>query len=558
MYVDAIHNRRTDTIQVVERQNGLRVYKTIPCNYTFYFTSAAGKYTSIFGDKLAKYTTSDYKKFTREKAIRARTSHIFESDINPIFRCLEENYLNAETPELVLGFFDLESDFCDKRGFAPVENPFNPITAISIFNTKKQQMDTIVVAPPTLTDMQAQDIVDKYENTTLCEDEAQLLNLFLDLIEDIDVLSGWNSTGYDIPYIVGRIERTLGKEHLKRLCLWEQMPRKREYEKFKKTSITYDLVGRVHLDYLELYQKHNPQQLHSYRLDFVGEIEVGENKTAYSGTLDDLYKKDFSLFIEYNRQDTMLLVKIDRKKRFIELANQIAHTNTVLLKTSMGSVALIEQAITNEAHSRGMIVPDRKEETDELDYADLEDEYDSFYEDEEPREQIGAVGAYVADPKIGISKMVGSVDINSLYPSVLRALGMSPETLVGHIRPTYTDKMLNDKIKSGMKSNLLWEGVFNTVEFDFVHGKTLDSLEVDFVDGSMMTMTAEQLYDMIYKPDSNLVLTANGTIFRTDVEGVIPSLLTRWYAERKIMQTRKSIYNDLYYGGLDLDGWDIE
>ena len=76
--------------------------------------------------------------------------------------------------------------------------------------------------------------------------------------------------------------------------------------------------------------------------------------------MDALYKNDFGLFIEYNRQDTALLAKLEKKLKFIELANEIAHQNTVLLQTTMGAVAVTEQAIVNETHRRGMIVPGRK------------------------------------------------------------------------------------------------------------------------------------------------------------------------------------------------------
>ena len=184
-----------------------------------------------------------------------------------------------------------------------------------------------------------------------------MLDAFLDLIQDADVLSGWNSEGFDIPYTVNRITKTLSKEDTKRLCLWNQYPKKREYEKFGKTSITYDLIGRVHIDSLELYRKYNYEERHTYRLDAIGELEVGEKKTVYEGSLDALYNNDFRTFIEYNIQDTALLDKLDKKLKFIDLANTVAHENTVLIQTTMGAVAVTEQGIINEAHRRGFIVP---------------------------------------------------------------------------------------------------------------------------------------------------------------------------------------------------------
>ena len=110
---------------------------------------------------------------------------------------------------------------------------------------------------------------------------------------------------------------------------------------------------------VELYRKYTYEERHSHRLDAIGEHELGERKTVYEGSLDALYNNDFGLFIEYNRQDTALLSKLEKKLKFIELANEIAHQNTVLLQTTMGAVAVTEQAIVNEAHRRGVIVPGR-------------------------------------------------------------------------------------------------------------------------------------------------------------------------------------------------------
>jgi len=544
MYVDALHDRDKDEILVVERVDGQRVFRRYPANYTLYFTDPKGNHESIFGDRLSRFSTPSHKAFMREKMLVQKTRQIFESDINPVFRCLEENYLNVETPVLNIGFFDIEVAFDTKRGFAPIDDPFNNITAISIYLSHLNKLVTLCMPPPTMTFEEADAVCSKFEDTYLFDDEAAMLSAFLDLIDECDVLTGWNSTGFDIPYTVNRISRVLGKEENLRWCLWNQMPKKREYMKFKKKSFTYDLVGRVHLDYLELYQKHNPQQLHSYRLDFVGEHEECGNKVPYEGTLDDLYKKDFEKFIEYNRQDVMLLVKIDKKKKFIELANQIAHTNTVLLKTTMGSVALIEQAITNYAHKLGKIIPDRKPR----DFGDDEEDDDDVSlgdDDDEEEEKAGAVGAYVAKPKVGIQDEIGCCDINSLYPSTLRALNMSPETLFGHIRPVDTDALIAERIAKGLPKSELWEGVFCTVEYEHVRDRTKHAITVDFEDGSSQTFRADELNDMIFHQGNPLCITANGTIFRTDVPGIIPGLLAEWYSQRKQMQKKEKEYAKL-------------
>lgn len=133
MYVDALHDRDKDEILVVERVDGQRVFRRYPANYTLYFTDPKGNHESIFGDRLSRFSTPSHKAFMREKMLVQKTRQIFESDINPVFRCLEENYLNVETPVLNIGFFDIEVAFDTKRGFAPIDDPFNNITAISIY-----------------------------------------------------------------------------------------------------------------------------------------------------------------------------------------------------------------------------------------------------------------------------------------------------------------------------------------------------------------------------------------------------------------------------------------
>jgi DNA polymerase elongation subunit (family B) len=393
-----------------------------------------------------------------------------------------------------------------------------------------QRNFTLVLKPREMSVETAQNIVDKFEDTVLCSNEYELIDVFLSLIEDVDVLSGWNSEGYDIPYIHNRIIQVLGKEHTRRLCLWNKFPKKKEYLSFGKDAVTYELFGRVHLDYLQLYRKHTYHEMHSYRLDYVGEYEVGEKKVEYQGTLDSLYNNDFEKFIAYNRQDVALLAKIDAKLRFIDLSNDLAHTNGVLLATTMGSVMLIDNAITNEAHDLGMMVPakfrEREEETVES-------------EDDEDDTPHGIVGAYVADPVQGIHQWIGGVDINSLYPSTIRALNMSRETVIGQIRPTHTDKLISKRIREEKKSHTdAWNDTFGTLEYNMVMNQDLTMVVVDFEDGTTVELTGAELYEWIFSNPKPMSLSANGTIFDLSREGVIPGLLSRWYSQRKEMQSK--------------------
>jgi hypothetical protein len=347
-----------------------------------------------------------------------------------------------------------------------------------------------------------------------------------------------NSSSYDIPYMHNRIVQVLGKEHTRRMCLWNRFPRKREYEQYGKTQTTYDIFGRVHLDYLDLYRKHTYHEMHSYRLDFVGEYEVGDKKVAYEGSLDKLYNEDFEKFIAYSRQDVMLLVKIDQKLKFIDLSNALAHENGVLLPTTLGSVQLIDNAITNEAHDLGLMVPTRTRSS-AAERAAAED-----------GESQGIAGAFVADPIKGIHQWIGAVDINSLYPSAIRSLNMSKETVVGQIRPDQTDRLLHRRMKEDRMSFAdAWGNMFGTLEFNQVLNRELIMLVVDFEDGSSVEFTADELYQWIFEnPKKPMILTANGTIIDASKPGVVPGLLARWYSERKIMQAKVKKMSQLKTG----------
>lgn len=532
-YVDALWNRETDMVRVVERTDtGTRTYHEYPAKYAFYYPDQKGKYKNIFGEPVTKVSCKTHKDFIKEQKIHS--SHtLYESDINPVFRCLEENYLGKEAPKLHVAFYDIEVAFDPERGYASPEDAFMPITAISVH---LQWLDTLVclaVPPKTLTFEEAQALVSEFPNTCLFETEAEMLDTFLTLIEDADVISGWNSEGFDVPYTVNRVTKVLSKEDTRRFCLWDQFPKKREYEKFGKTAITYDFVGRVHLDSLELYRKYNYEERHSYRLDVIGELEVGETKVQYEGTLDQLYNRDFKEFIRYNRQDTALLDKLDKKLKFIDLANSIAHVNTVLMQTTMGAVAVTEQAIINESHGRGMVVPSRKKKAES--------------------EDSQAAGAYVAYPKKGLHDWIGSMDINSLYPSTIRALNMGPETIVGQIRDTGTMEEIAVKMAKGSSFAAAWEGKFGTNEYELVMSQDkVRELSIDWENGTSEVATGAEIYKLLFESNKPWMLSANGTIFTYEYEGIIPGLLSKWYSERKLQQAEMRAVIDLK-AGIELD-----
>ena len=256
-----------------------------------------------------------------------------------------------------------------------------------------------------------------------------MIDLFFSICEDADVFSGWNTDGYDNKYMINRAVKLFGEQYKNKFCLFDTPVRVREFidDKFKTEDYNYEFYGRISLDYLKLYKKYNYSEKASYKLDNIAKEELGDEKVPYPHTLDHLYKHDFEKFLDYNIKDTLLVRALEEKLKFIYIVNLVAHNNSVRMIDPLGTVAMTEQAILNQAHSMGMYCPDRVRDDGE--------------------EETGAAGAFVVQPRKGLRRYVSGNDINSLYPSVIRALNMSPETLVAQIKPDETDKVIIERLK---------------------------------------------------------------------------------------------------------------
>lgn len=581
MYVDGYMDRKRgyERLHISERINGKRVLRELKPVYEFFEEDPYGEVLTLTGKRATKREFNSYSEM--KKAINdSQYSTKYESDCNVTFKTLAKHYMGEDTPVLHTVFFDIETDFHQKFGYAPPNDPFNRVTAISLYQRWTDKDYVLCMAPDSISTEEAQFIINKInEDTnnpnsivTLYVDEKEMFMDFFNLIEDADVLSGWNSEFFDIPYLVNRTIKLFGTAMAARFCLWNKQPIPREADNFGKTVITYDLVGKVHMDYLALYKKHAGQVEQSYKLDYIGEKVTKENKVQYDGSLDKLYREDFDRFIRYSKQDSILLKKIDDVLDYINLHNTLAHQECVLISTTMGSVALIDTAIINLIHQRGEVVFDKKPLEDDYNDSYDDDEIDYDYEpiegEEEEKTTAKAAGAWVQDPVLGLVDWIGCTDFNSLYPTVLRTLGMSTECILGQIRQTYTEQYLNDKIeeqkrkfrgkKFKPKWTEAWHGLFAAVEFTKVQEKTNDILNVDLEDGSTFECTAAELYDIIYSPESTIVLSANGTLFDKTKAGVIPEILTKWYTERKQQQLMVLDYKHLSKDGLELpEGCDI-
>jgi DNA polymerase elongation subunit (family B) len=521
MYVDALHIRKDEIVRIVERVKGERVIKEFKPDWHFYIDDPRGTHRTIYGKPCKKIDPANMTE--RAKMLNQFHGKKYESDMNVVMRCLEQEYPDCPNPEMHVAFFDIEVDFDPVNGYSEPADALTPVTSISIYLQWINQMVCLAVPPKGVSRAEAEKIAEEVGDTIIFDTEKEMLNAFLDVIEDADVLSGWNSEAYDIPYTVNRIIKKLGKTETRRMCLWNELPKLRKFERGSKEQPTYDLIGRVHLDYMQLYKKYNYEERHSYALNAIAEAELGEKKVDYAGTLDHLYNHDFKKFLEYNIQDTMLLHRLDVKLQYIDLCSSIAHANGVLIPTTMGTVAMIDQAATIEAHQRGFVVPNKTRHDGE----------------------VRAAGGWVATPKKGAQKWVGSADLNSLYPAVIRALNMSPETIVGQLDLSATENTIRN-FEAERKANtfaMWWNDRFNPLEMDYYHtNDNSQKLKLRFENGDVYDITGAELRKIIFESGNPWSISANGTIFTNDKEGIVPGLLARWYSERKFLKSFGAAY----------------
>lgn len=508
-YISCIHDYDTDEILIWERpvSGGERTARRIPAPRYFYVPSEDGQYTTITGDRVQKlvFETEDDFKYAL-----SRHKHRFESDFRPAARALMDEYYDVPTPVVNYAFVDIEVDYSSKIGWSSPSNPYAPINAVTIYKSWENKFYTYAVPPKgwkddgTIQEQLAKAWKEHnlgFEpNVTICKDERELLLYMLGDIEDADIVSGWNSEFFDIPYIVKRIERVLGKKSVAHLSFkGAPAPRERIVNRFGEPAITYQLSGRTHLDYLDLFKKFTFEGRVSYSLANITAEELDTPKLEYPGTLEELYKNDFVYFITYNAHDVGVLVQLDAKFKFMQLVNQMAHENTVPFEAILGTVRYVETGIANRAHNvHKLIVTDKRQ----------------ILEENEKVE-----GAIVMTPRAGLWEWLGSVDITSLYPSVIRALNMSIETFVGQFK----------------EGEAAWEGI-RAKDDNFW---TL----VDDYDDAGVTMTGAEW--SAWLREQNFAISAFGTVFNQATPGMVADTLTYWFLERKRLQKEKKKYAKL-------------
>jgi DNA polymerase elongation subunit (family B) len=379
--------------------------------YLYLETNGGHDATSIFNTKLKKKSFSsqfDRLKFVKELDPSTR---IFEN-LNVYQQFLIDMFYNEyQKPDflkhpLKVYYLDIEV-YSKDEGFPHPEQANALVNVITLYNSLDDVYHTWGLKE-----------YKSKENNVLyhhCSSEKQLLDKFLSYIEKDhpDVLSGWNSKLFDLPYLVNRIRKICGEEDVLRLSPTNNVYSKKAFGKFGREETVWVLDGISSIDYHDAYRKFCLIPRENYKLDTIASIEIQENKIDYGGgNFSELADNNWETFVDYNIQDVKILVKLDNNLRYMELLRSLAVTGLTTMESALHSIGVITGAAVIRARSR-----DRKIPTFIRDYNKVSKNE----------------GAFVKEPEAGIHKHLVSFDANSLYPNTMITLNISPETKLGVI-----------------------------------------------------------------------------------------------------------------------------
>jgi DNA polymerase elongation subunit (family B) len=473
MYQNIFITSRTEeegaTVYVWDDTDGLLTFPYSEFAYA-YKRDRSGDKETIFGDKVSK----TYRFGENQPGI-------FESDVPRETRVLTDLYLNSDdiAKNHKALIFDLEVS--SDGGFASVERAEKKITAIGCYAQADDQYIVFMLdEQKRLTEKQIGN-----ELILVFETEQELLEAFMAFYSEYKptILSGWNICQYDVPYLFHRLKNVFDEDTANMLSPIGMM-------KYNKMRRQYQIAGVSCLDYFEMYQKFTFARRPSYRLGAIGMYEVNMDKIAYDGSLDKLFEDDPQKFIEYNLQDVRIVVALDKKMKLIDLVKNISHVGHTQYEDYKYSSKYIEGTILVYLHRQGRVVPNKRAEG----RAEFEQKLE---EDDE-----GFSGAYVQEPTPGLYEWVYNLDLQSLYPSIIMSLNISPETKVGYVKNWNLEQHAAKKA-----------------------GQYI--VEV----GSVQNVLDREQF-MQFMQDEKFMLSSNGILYRSDKLGIIPEILDKWFAER--------------------------
>jgi DNA polymerase elongation subunit (family B) len=401
---------------------------------------------------------------------------VFGSTMFP-YNFIAESYPNTveyDVDKILIVTLDAEVQ-CE-NGFPAPEQAIEPLLSITV---KNHQSKKFVVWG-----------VGKFNNVrddvtyVECENELHLIKEFLMFWEkhQPDVITGWSTEFFDIPYLCNRIKNLCGEDEIKRLSPWRSVHSREVFQMGRKRQV-YEIQGVAHLDYLDLYRKFTYSSQESYRLDHIAFVELGERKDGNPfETFRDWYQKDFQSFIEYNIMDVELVDKLEDKMKLIELCLTMAYDAKVNYMDVLGSTKYWDVLIYNYLNKKKIAIPQKVPKSKPEKFE----------------------GAYVKDPIVGMHKWVMSFDLNSLYPHLIMQYNISTETLYSQekVKDMSVDKLLDKKVDTSILKGVTITpngALFRTNRKGFLP-EIMQSMYDDRVKYKKLLLQAKQEYENTKEP----------------------------------------------------------
>ena len=330
------------------------------------------------------------------------TNYPIYGNKNYTYQYITENYpeeIEWDVSKLLIYTLDIEVASDD--GFPDIRLANAPITALTIHNSINDTYYVFGMGEYTSNDPE------KTIKYFRLDNEEEMMDVFLGWWKDNPphIVTGWNCKFFDIPYIVNRMKYLdLEYKHLS--------PVKRVYDKnviiAGRDNMCYSIIGMSVLDYLDLYKKYTYKNRESYRLDYIGQVELGMGKITDEAVAGyDLYKTDYQKFIEYNIKDVEIVKKLDDKMKLLDLLITIAYESRINFEDVFSPVRTWEAIIYNFLKKQNIAIPNKRKHS----------------------VNRTIEGGYVKDPELGLHKWVVSFDLNSLYPHLIQQYNISPETI---------------------------------------------------------------------------------------------------------------------------------
>lgn len=450
----------------------------------------------IFGNPMKKVSFSNKRELNN--FAKDREGIVAESDVRPVYRYLIEHHMNADTTiPANTSFFDIEVDFdlADGYGYPTPKNPFGEINSISIFDVMLQ---TYIMFIPSLnkSKINLTDTWNEYPvEVVWTRNEKDMLKQFSEYLEHVDIIAGWNSSAFDIPYIMARAIKLFGTEKAKVMFTRNGIPaiRRDFVNEYGEEVWDWTLPGRIHFDMMQLFKKFHPGEKKSFSLDAICEEYLDTQKIEYEDDLGSLYRENPQRFFEYSLHDSRLLLMLDNKQKVINLAMTMMRSMCALPKDVTGSVNIIEMAFMKFCRRKNIVLPDKPNAE---------------------REEFP--GAIVYDTIAGRHGWVFTCDLTALYPSAIIMLGLSAETFVAQCENGYEDYV---RVMQGLP----------------------DPITITLLDGSTSKIDGNDLLDIIR--EEGYTVSGNGTIF-TGQMGLLARFTEEGFNQRALYKKMMKETND--------------